>query len=155
MWSLQYARRFDVPNGVVSEHDNLVARVRFDRVNLPIIRIDIEAVVELDLALRSLNYALRPGQCAGWSSDGALENACCPKVIVLENNFVEVRIDSDVALRGILVPDHPLRLAADLNRRRIRRVRLSAASLHPQRCKQIRVGIPLKRSHEDRIGRAR
>src|SRR5437868_8852249 len=114
MWSLQYARRFDVPNGVVSEHDNLVARIRFDRVNLPIIRIDIEAVVELDLGLRSLNYALRRGQCAGWSSDGALENARCPEVVVLENNFVEVRIDSDVAVRRILIAYHPLRLAGDL-----------------------------------------
>ena len=156
MRSLQYARRFDISKRVVSEHDDLVAGVRFDRVDLPVIGVDVDAVVELDLSFQSLNHSLRLGdRRAGRSVGGALENPYCPEVIVLKNNFIELRVDGDVTVCGILVPNHPGRLTAHFDRRRIRCVSSPASSLLSHRREQVPRRVLLERSHQNRIGRSR
>ena len=63
MRSRQDTRRFEISIGFAREHDDLVAGVGLDRIDVAVLRINIETVVELDVRLGTRDDPFRLGKC--------------------------------------------------------------------------------------------
>ena len=61
--------RLDVAFRIAREDDDLVARVGLDRIDVSVLRIDIETIVELNVRLGPRDDAFRFGE---WSTGGVL-----------------------------------------------------------------------------------
>src|SRR5215813_8502636 len=97
------------------EDDDLVAGVRFDRINFSDFGINVETIVELNLSLLALNHAL--GDCewdAKWRIVGPFKYHRGPQVIILKDNFIELRIDCYRTEYWIGIPDDAGRRTSQL-----------------------------------------
>ena len=107
---VEHSLRRNVAVGFVREHDHPVADIGLDRVHVAILRVDVEAVVELDLRLVARDHALLFGKLlADRSVVGSLEYAGRPEIVVLKNNLIVQQVQPDGAVRGVGIPNRPLR----------------------------------------------
>src|SRR2546425_9825429 len=114
MRSLQNACGLDVSIRLARKNDYLVSRVRFHRIDVTGLRINVDAVVVLDLGLGPLNDPL---WFRAWDSRRCIvepvEYPKSPVVLVHEDHFVEIQIHSDRAVNRILIADRAYRRTID------------------------------------------
>src|SRR5881628_149026 len=106
MARVEESRGGHVSESIVRKDDDLVARVGFDRIDVPDLRIHIKAVVELYVRLVPLDKPLRLGDGPiGWSIFSAFEYGGGPEIVVLKNDFIEIGIHGNRTVDWIPIRD--------------------------------------------------
>src|SRR5215831_17216222 len=104
MRDIQFADGFGISVRIVLKNDNAVPDVVFDGINVPVLWVDIDATVELNIRLRAPNDAFR--FCARRIRRRVvetIEDPDAPCVGILEVDFVQSRINRHSAVNGISV----------------------------------------------------
>ena len=110
MRRFQDARRLYVSIRLARKHDNLVSRVRLYRIDVTILRVNVNPVVILDVGLRPLNDPLRLRERnARRRIVEPVEYPKSPVVVVHEDNFIKIQIHRNRAVNRIHVPDRACR----------------------------------------------
>ena len=140
MRSGENTRGLDVSLRVARKYDHFVAGVGFDRIDVSILRIDVDAIVELDIRLRPRNDSFGFGKRrVGWRVIQPVEDAKSPIVVVHEDHFVIAGIDRHGAVNRIFIANRANRWSSnDAGFPRLRRPRVNGTV--SKRGKQVRVG---------------
>ena len=114
MRSLENARGFHISFGIARKHDDLIAGVGLDRIDIAVLRIDVEAVVELDVGFRPGDDPFGfGGRSVRRSIVRAIEHTEAPVVVVHQDDFIEPRVDRDGTVDRILVANRADRRPGD------------------------------------------
>src|SRR5437773_128611 len=106
MSHLQLTDGRDVSLGILREDDNAVSDVVFDRINVSVLRVNVNASVELDIGLGPPDHSLGFGPVgAGRCVVQPVEYPDAPCVRILHENFIAPGIDRYVAVNWIQIPD--------------------------------------------------
>src|SRR5215470_12605548 len=104
MRSRENSRRFQISISFARKDDDLIACVGFNRIDVAILRIDVQTIVELDISFRTSDHSFR---FRVWRVCGriveAIEYAQSPIVVVHEDDFVESSIDRNGTVYRILI----------------------------------------------------
>ena len=100
MGSVKDGRRVNVTAGLVREAFHLVAGVRFHRVDVPVRRVHVKAVIELQRRLIALHdpLGLRDLVVRRRGGGQAVEYAVGPLIVILQDDFVRVHVHRDRAI---------------------------------------------------------
>ena len=101
---VQFAFRHDIALRIAGKYNHPVACVGFDRIDVAILLVNIEAVVVLDVRIAPLDDPLRLGHLSSRRrAVQTVENSCGPQVVVLKDDFIGCQIDSHRRVSGIRI----------------------------------------------------
>ena len=104
MRHIQLANRRDIAVRVARKHGNAVADIVFDGVNVSVLRVDVNAAVELDVCVFAADHPLRfRARGIRRSIVQPVKHPDAPGVGVLEKHLVVLNVHGDSAVDGIRV----------------------------------------------------